>query len=879
MERMNLAIAGRRAAAVTAAVAAVGAAVFGHQGLSAAAAQPMSVLSADVMAGVAQLHPDGPTAPQRTIEIGVALQRANPAAESAFVHDLYNPSSPRYHQFLNPTELSSLFGVPQARLDAVSAWLTGGGLSTQGIPGTTDYELASGTVAQVEALFNTPIDDFTVKGVHFYANTLAPSVPTSLGISTVVGLNNLEGPRLFRNQASGSTKRTSAPSAPPLCPPTNPLGNNCLDTPQVLWDVYQQPADNLGQGQSMAIFGWGTTTGVERDLRFFEQIHQFPAVPMTIKYSGTETPTDTTGATEWRLDTQASTGMAPDVTSETLYFGAAGTDADLVAAYKHWVNDASGPLQGSSSFGGCEEAPATALLPSNSNVPLTISNPNQGLYEAALTDAVAEGRTMFASTGDTGASCPVIAVGVNGLGNEAVPLLNYPAASPHVVAVGGTVLFWNTPATTGAPNTRSMEYNWQYSGGGSSAFLAAGDYQTSMPAPGLLVQCVSDPSGNPIVPPVPCRGIPDVAAQSGDVATGNGYSIVVGGNDGAQGAGTSLSSPLWLGMWTRIQAASPARSSSGALIGNGFADPVIYTAAANDANAFFDIGGTSTTTAVQCNGPVPPLDCSHPGWDYTAGWGTPNVTTLLKDIDKTTSTAPINPTTPAPVVTTVPPVLNPCAPLWTGPDGADNFLGQQGQNPQMDLEQGTIALSADGTAVITTLQLQDLSKTIPTGGGGNTYYMVWSYKGTSYFSSVSVDNTGAVAYGDGTLSGSQYTNRSDSTGVAASDQGTFNPGKHGTVTVTVPLQFVGNAKAGDILGSPTGQTFELVGTPQTGGLLEPVNQGGPQYDYQVGQVCNSPVVPEAPLSGLLVLGGGATIAGAYLLRRRRETRPPKRSIH
>jgi LPXTG-motif cell wall-anchored protein len=34
-------------------------------------------------------------------------------------------------------------------------------------------------------------------------------------------------------------------------------------------------------------------------------------------------------------------------------------------------------------------------------------------------------------------------------------------------------------------------------------------------------------------------------------------------------------------------------------------------------------------------------------------------------------------------------------------------------------------------------------------------------------------------------------------------------------------------------------------------------------------VCNSPVVPEAPLSGLLILGGGAVIGGAYLVRRRR----------
>src|SRR5438128_12462688 len=49
------------------------------------------------------------------------------------------------------------------------------------------------------------------------------------------------------------------------------------------------------------------------------------------------------------------------------------------------------------------------------------------------------------------------------------------------------------------------------------------------------------------------------SAQSGDIVS-NGYQITVGGKKDQAGGGTSLSSPLWLGMWTRIQAAPPARA-------------------------------------------------------------------------------------------------------------------------------------------------------------------------------------------------------------------------------------------------------------------------------------------------------------------------------
>lgn len=63
----------------------------------------------------------------------------------------------------------------------------------------------------------------------------------------------------------------------------------------------------------MAIFGWGTTNNTLPDLRLFEAERGLPAIPVTINYFGAETSiTDSIGEVEWDLDTQASSGMAPN---------------------------------------------------------------------------------------------------------------------------------------------------------------------------------------------------------------------------------------------------------------------------------------------------------------------------------------------------------------------------------------------------------------------------------------------------------------------------------------------------------------------------------------------------------------------------------------
>ncbi len=112
----------------------------------------------------------------------------------------------------------------------------------------------------------------------------------------------------------------------------------------------------------------------------------------------------------------------------------------------------------------------------------------------------------------------------------------------------------------------------------------------------------------------PCRGVPDVAAQSGDVL-GNGYAIVAKGV-ASQGGGTSLSSPLWAGMWARVN-----QSAGGP--GYGFANEALYRLgqdATTQARDFHDI-------TLGSNG----LYAAMAGWDYVSGFGSPRLGGIIAD--------------------------------------------------------------------------------------------------------------------------------------------------------------------------------------------------------------------------------------------------------
>jgi pseudomonalisin len=580
----------------------------------AAASAPARVLSQNALSRLDRAQRLGPAPDGQRLTLGISLARPDAAGEARLVHDLFDPKSPSYHRFLTPARFSARFGVPAATVQATRAWLASGGLSVDYAAGAGDYLLASGTVAQVGALLHTSFGRFAFAGQTFVANLAAPTVPDALPVADVLGLNTFQRFHTMHDEA----RAAGGPAATP-----DPGSR----TPEELWSIYEQPPEHTGQGVSVAVLGNGATDSVIADLHAFDAKHQLPKVPVDVVHTPAGGDfSDTSGNVEWNIDMQAIHGMAPGIAKEVLYFSPTLADSELVASTATWANDPSGPPIMNASLGECEVTPlndalnSDALYPLNGNentsgsaLPVTqgLSNSSEPAQTKVLQQAVIEGRTFFASSGDAGSSCGMLYLGplgaANGVANFGVPLTEDPGNNPYATGVGGTVLY----SDGNQPAGRALEYAWSHSGGNASPFQTAPDYQQGVA--NLDRPCVVDQTGQPTNTGKLCRGVPDVGAISGDVLS-NGYAIVSDGQDSG-GGGTSLSSPLWAGMWARVAGTAPAGTSY------GFANEAIYKIAKDPAGyaaSFYDITAGS-------NGANP----AQPGYDYVTGFGAPRLGGLL----------------------------------------------------------------------------------------------------------------------------------------------------------------------------------------------------------------------------------------------------------
>ncbi|MCU1600179.1 MAG: hypothetical protein JWO22_888 [Frankiales bacterium] len=547
--------------------------------------------------------------PSTMMSVGVSLAHPHAAAEQALATALSTPGSADYGRFLTYDQVVSRFGVPTARTSHVVAALRKAGLTVTAPDAMGDYVAATGTVAQVQKAFGVTERLFVARnGTRFLANTTGPVVNVADQVTTVVGLNTLQHYTL--------PKRTANKTAQDAC-----FGGACIGntSPQDLWSVYEQPSARAGQGVTMAVIGEGDPKNLQGYLTKQEDHFKLPHTKLTVKCVQGSCGKETDGDGEWQIDTQASAGMAPKSSGETLYFAKSILDGDLNNSFVAWAHDAKGPKLASASLGECESSPLNSVFTgplgsvngntaSGTTAIVAFGNGEQSAIDPVLRSAVLQGKTLFASTGDTGSSCPLFylpLVGAgNGVLNQGLPEQNYPAVSVSAVAVGGTVTYTNEGGD-GQPGTRFAEYSWPFGGGGASLWTPAPTWQNGVS--GINQPCLTAPT-------TICRAVPDIASQSGDVVS-NGYAVY-GAGGATSGGGTSLSSPLWMGMWARVQGAAGKNL--------GFAAPLLYKAASTPtgyAASFHDI----TTGS---NG----IHVATPGWDYTTGLGTPRVGGLIKTL-------------------------------------------------------------------------------------------------------------------------------------------------------------------------------------------------------------------------------------------------------
>jgi len=324
---------------------------------------------------------------------------------------------------------------------------------------------------------------------------------------------------------------------------------------------------NQGSGQIIGIVDAYDDPNIESDLGVFDS--QFGLTACTsgngcfqkIYASGSKPRTNAGWSLEMSLDVEWSHAIAPQA-KIILVEAASNSFANLLQAVDVAVQNGASVV--SMSFGGSEFS----------------SEASNDTHFAV------NGVTFTASSGDSG----------NGV--------EYPAASPDVVAVGGTTL------NIGSDGSYISETAWSGSGGGQSAYEAEPSYQANYPIP-------NDPSG--------VRGVPDVAY---DADPNTGFSVYdtvryQGQSGWFQVGGTSAGAPQWAALFAianslRVGAGKATLSSTGTA--------VYSVAKANYSLNLHDI--TSGT-----NGSCGTLCTATTGYDYVTGLGSPQANNIITALE------------------------------------------------------------------------------------------------------------------------------------------------------------------------------------------------------------------------------------------------------
>jgi pseudomonalisin len=518
-----------------------------------------------------QATPLGAINPTTQIGVAVALQMQNAAALRTLVQQQNTPGSPSYNTAITPDQFNATYAPSTASAAAVQNYLTQSGFTNVAVEPNRLFVTATGSAAVIEAAFNTSLGLFSQNGKTVFVNTKAAQVPASLSgiVLSVLGLNNVQ--------------MSIHPTAVTPCDVSSPTCVRFTYNPATYWKTYDVGAVPAASGATIAIMAEGNVTQAVKDLRAFEAGNGLPVVPVKVMQVGLASP-DTAGVDEWDIDTQYTTGMAGSVKTLYIYTTTSLSDSDVALEFNHWAHDDLAKAA-NASFGICEFFP--------------FLDGSMLADDQVFLEAAAQGQTLFASTGDTGSFCPVL-VGANGV-PAGTPFVNYPATSTYAVGVGGTTLLSNTDGSYNG------EVAWYAGGGGLSQFEVSPFWQQNVV-----------PTNNPSVPAT-FRAIPDLSMDA-DPNTG-AIVYMLNTADGKSEpsccwGGTSLASPLAVGVWARLQNA----------YGNklGFAPPRLYAG-----YPAFGTAPTSTGTLTE------PADGFHdiltgangfytslPYYDLTTGMGT-----------------------------------------------------------------------------------------------------------------------------------------------------------------------------------------------------------------------------------------------------------------
>lgn len=490
-----------------------------------------------------------PLEESQEISVLLALPSTDPAGLAAFIKHVSAPSDPLFHQYLSPEQFAQKFGGNEADYTAIKNWAVANGLTvSQESVGRINVTVR-GKVSQLQTIFKTKLNTYrTAKGETFYSASVQPVVPAEIAskVSGVLGLTESKQLTPYAKIAKtlGENPEITDSKIKADSGGTGPGGTYSAKD---LRTVYSIP--DFGKYSSkvvMAVFEQGYYHPADTE-KYFTTNH-LPNVKQTAIPVNKSPVVEEPGVeVEACLDIDMIVGMNPNVSEVLVYIDDYHNDAFNVAivdAISQIASDAKAQIV-SISYGQDEGLQGNATLDAENT---------------ALQQCAAEGITVFASSGDNGAY---------GDGYNYPYNVSDPASQPMVTGVGGTTLF------TGPGQSWLSETAWDEltdsdgaTGGGVSTYWSLPDFQNSTVGGTFYVTANGGSSTY--------RNVPDVAAV-GDPLTGVGVYVKDQGG-WLQIGGTSVSSPVWAGYLSTIQAAYDYFK-----LGNiGYFNPLLYAVGTAD---------------------------------------------------------------------------------------------------------------------------------------------------------------------------------------------------------------------------------------------------------------------------------------------------------
>jgi subtilase family serine protease len=371
---------------------------------------------------------DATVMPSMLLQLQASPERQ--AALKQFIDDLHDPKSASYHQWATPDQFASSFGVSQADVATVSAWLQSKGFTVNGVAPTGMQIEFTGTAGQVRKAFGTSIHKLSVKGEAHFANFSDPQIPEALqgAVAGVISMHD------FRPHAQ-NIRKAPKPAVKPN--ETTASGEHLLSASDLatiynLTPLFQ--AGITGKGQTIMVLEdtylysaadftvFRKTYGLTRPYPYGSLSQVAPhgsvtcTMPGTVANNGYAANGDDGEAA---IDVEWATAAAPNATivlaacKDTTAFGG------LIALQ----NTLNGPAASLPSVVSISYGEAEAVNGAAANLS----------YYTTYQQAVAEGVSIFVSSGDELA----LSADNGGVSTHGIGISGF-ASTPYNVAVGGT---------------------------------------------------------------------------------------------------------------------------------------------------------------------------------------------------------------------------------------------------------------------------------------------------------------------------------------------------------------------------------------------------------------------------------------------------------